>query len=145
MLVNANIDSPRILKNVDLVAMFGIGIIEQLLSCPFCGHKNFEWDEIVGEENLHWFTCMECGASISSGLTVEEVIKNWNRRTHTHKNSHSILRACPCCGSNNIEKMNADMWYWFKCKECGCESGGAETETAAINDWNGKLNVVYNE
>lgn len=145
MLINANIDSPRILKDVDLVSMFGIGLTEQLFSCPFCGHNNFEWDEITEEENLHWFTCMECGASIASGSTVEEIIKRWNQRPNRYRKSRSVLQTCPCCGSDHIEKINADMWYCFKCKECGCESGGAETESVAIDDWNGKFNVVYNK
>ena len=139
MLVNANVSTNRVLKNIDLAAMFGIGVImEKLLPCPFCGHKNFEWDEIKGQKSLHWFNCLECGASISSAFTVEEVIKNWNRRVHIHKDLKSILRPCPCCGSTSIEKIHQDMWYSFKCRECGCESGGDEHLTSAINDWNGK-------
>ncbi len=139
MLDHANVSSARILKNIDLAAIFGIGVImKKLLPCPFCGHKNFEWDEIKGKQNLHWFNCLECGASISSAFTVEEVIKNWNRRAHKQKAPKAILRPCPCCGSTNIEQLHQDMWYSFRCKECGCESGGNERLSLALNDWNGR-------
>ena len=141
MLENADKDNDRILKGIDLVAKFGVDeadtkIFEApiLEECPFCGHNDYEWIEADG---LHGAYCNYCGAGLPLELSMEDYAKIWNQWKQTEvRHTNSSLRACPICGSFSIERHNEGNWFWHKCTECGCESGGAETRGEALKSWN---------
>lgn len=50
---------------------------EQLKPCPFCGSKDTEVLDAVGE---YWARCRQCHANTAMGATVVEAVATWNRR-----------------------------------------------------------------
>ena len=141
MLENADKDSDRILKDIDLVAKFGVDEADTktfeapiLEECPFCGHNDYEWVEADGQHGAY---CKNCGAGLPLEDTMEDYARIWNHWKQTEiKPTNSSYRACPICGAASIERHNEYNWFWHKCTECGCESGGAETRSEAIQSWN---------
>ena len=82
MLKNADKDSDRILKGIDLVAKFGVDeadtkIFEApvLEDCPFCGHNDYEWVEADGKHGAY---CKYCGAGLPLEDTMEDYARIWN-------------------------------------------------------------------
>ena len=143
MLENADKDSDRILKGIDLVAKFGVDEADTktfeapiLEECPFCGHNDYEWVEADGQHGAY---CKYCGAGLPLEDTMENYARIWNHWKQTEiKPTNSSYRACPICGAASIERHNEYNWFWHKCTECGCESGGGETRSEAIVSWNGR-------
>lgn len=138
---NCNDNDDRILKDIDLVAKFGVDeaditIFEApiLEECPFCGHSDYEWVEADG---LYGAYCNYCGAGLPLEPSMENYARIWNQWKQTEvRHTNSSLRACPICGAFTIERHNEDNWFWHKCTKCGCESGGAETRGEALKNWN---------
>ena len=141
MLKNADKDSDRILKGVDLVAKFGVDEADSkifeapvLEDCPFCGHNDYEWIEADGKHGAY---CKYCGSGLPLEDTMEDYARIWNHWKQAEiKHTNSSLRACPICGAFIIQRYNECNWFWHKCTECGCESGGAETRSEAFKNWN---------
>ncbi len=144
MLKNVDKDSLRIIKGADLVAKFGVDTPKNIISiistfpalenCPFCGHNEYEWLESTSG---HLAYCTHCGAGLLAAKNREEYAKEWNAWTKIKlRRSHTGLRACPICGAFDIERHNENLWFWLRCSECGCESGGAETWSKAVQGWN---------
>ena len=148
MLKNADKDSDRILKGIDLVAKFGVDeadtkIFEApvLEDCPFCGNNDYEWFEA---ERKHGAYCKHCGSGLPLEDTMEDYARIWNHWKKTEiKPTNSSLRACPICGAFEIQRYNENGWFWHKCTECGCESGGAETRSEAVKNWNRRHTPVH--
>ena len=143
MLENADKDSNRILKGIDLVAKFGVDeadtkIFEApvLEECPFCGHNDYEWVEADGKHGAY---CKNCGAGLPLEYTMEDYARIWNHWKQTEiKHTNTSLRACPICGAFEIQRCNEYNWFWFRCTECGCECGGAENRGEAVQGWNSR-------
>lgn len=152
MLKNANNDSDRILKGLDLAAKFGVDEADTeifevpvLEDCPFCGHNDYEWYEWIetaepkgkNGRKKHGAYCKYCGAGLPLEDTMEDYARIWNHWKQTEiKHTNSSLRACPICGAFDVQRYNENNWFWHKCTECGCESGGAETRGEAVKNWN---------
>ena len=141
MLKNADKDSDRILKGIDLVSKFGVDEADiktfeapVLEDCPFCGHNDYEWVEADGKHGAY---CKYCGAGLPLEATMADYARIWNHWKQTEiKHTNLSLRACPICGAFDIQRYNEHNWFWHKCTECGCESGGAETRSEAFKNWN---------
>ncbi len=141
MLKNADKDSDRILKGIDLVSKFGVDetdikIFEApvLEDCPFCGHNDYEWVEADGKHGAY---CKYCGSGLPLENTMADYARIWNHWKQTEiKHTNLSLRACPICGAFDIQRYNEHNWFWHKCTECGCESGGAEIRSEAFKNWN---------
>ena len=53
-------------------------MIEQVLSCPFCGCEELELCRT--NPNACWVRCGGCGADAESHKDRKQAISNWNRR-----------------------------------------------------------------
>ena len=85
-----------------------------ILPCPFCGynHISFLTDEYDNPVYPWYSQCQMCGAGAKHGKTLEDAVKEWNRRVNQPtKHGYWI-------------DNNAIGYKWaFICSECGYVNG----------------------
>jgi Lar family restriction alleviation protein len=61
---------------------------------------------------------------------------------HSRKGLYTMtdeLKACPFCGSENVEKLkNGHGWNYVHCNGCGAEGSADLGESGAIEAWNAR-------
>ena len=60
----------------------------ELKPCPFCGHR----PHVCGVAGIAEVVCCNCQASSGPRLSVQDAIKDWNRRTACRSHEHPTCR-----------------------------------------------------